>query len=166
MDSLKVDVSDLLHHPGSHRSVHVEAMLLDLSSGPVTVQEEDPLVLDAILERVSEGIVVRGEVQGQWHAVCSRCLTDVERPLTVQFSELFEEHPKDDETYPLSGESIDLELPLRDAVILDLPPVPLCSQDCVGLCSQCGVDRNVTDCGHTQTIKEHRWEALKDLKLN
>ena len=34
---------------------------------------------------------------------------------------------------------IDLEPIIRDAIGIALPFIPLCSEDCEGLCSQCGI---------------------------
>jgi uncharacterized protein len=38
----------------------------------------------------------------------------------------------------LEGDLLDLEPLLRDAVVLALPFQPLCTEDCPGLCPECG----------------------------
>ena len=165
MTGLRTNVADLLHHPGSRRTLHLEQPVSGLQTSGAGVPDTEPLVLDVALERVSEGIVARGQASGQWSAQCSRCLVPIERPFTVTFSELFEETPIDDETYPLQDETIDLELPVRDAILLDLPLLPLCKEDCVGLCPICGTDRNLETCDCVVDESDSRWSALKDLNL-
>ena len=77
--------------------------------------------LDLVLERVPDGIVVRGELHARWDGECSRCLARVAADLAVGVGELFEPHPLDGETYPLEGHEIDLEQLVRDALLLELP---------------------------------------------
>jgi uncharacterized protein len=58
---------------------------------------------------------------------------------------------------------LDLESLARDAVMLELPLAPLCSEDCLGLCPQCGANRNETSC--TCVIAgDPRWSALDALR--
>jgi hypothetical protein len=40
----------------------------------------------------------------------------------------------------MEGDIMDLEIPIRDAVVLSLPINPLCSEECRGLCPMCGVN--------------------------
>ena len=48
-------------------------------------------------------------------------------------------------------------------VVLELPFTPLCSQDCLGLCPECGVNRNLDpDHGHGEKI-DPRWDKLSEL---
>ena len=49
-------------------------------------------------------------------------------------------------TYPLPGDELDLEPLAHDACILELPLAPLCGEDCLGLCPECGVNRNLEPC--------------------
>ncbi len=41
-----------------------------------------------------------------------------------------------------------------ELLIVNLPMTVLCKEGCLGLCGQCGQDRNVTDCGHSQAQVE------------
>ena len=62
----------------------------------------------------------------------------------------------------LEGDLLDLEPVLRDAVVLALPLSPLCSDDCTGLCPECGV--RLADAGpghqHDDAVLPE-WEALR-----
>ena len=72
-----------------------------MAAGPIAVPPDAPVHVDATLERIPEGIVVRGEVDVVWAAECSRCLRPLEGTLAVGIDELFEPHPVDGETYLL-----------------------------------------------------------------
>ena len=66
---------------------------------------------------------------------------------------------------PYSGKVIDLSGPLREQILLAMPPSPVCDEECKGLCPQCGKDLNQGDCRCERTAIDPRWAALKDMKV-
>ena len=161
-----VNVADLLNRPGARRGERVEGRL---AGGPVTVVDsalrtDVPVVVDAVLEWVSDGLLATGTVDGAWEGPCRRCLGDVRGTLHVGFQELFEAAPREGETYPLGHHSVDLEPLAREALTLDLPLAPLCTGDCRGLCPTCGADLNRADCGCLPAAADPRWAALDMLR--
>ncbi len=160
-----MNVSDLLRRPGSTRQVHLEVPLEGLENLAARVEETEPLVLDLRLESLTGAIVASGRVRGRWSAVCSRCLAPLQNDFDLRLRELFEEEPVEEETYPLRREEIDLEQPLRDLVVPELPIVPLCRADCAGLCANCGANLNEGACECDAVPADPRWEALRDLDL-
>ena len=69
----------------------------------------------------------------------------------------------DEETY--SGKEIDLTAALREQILLQIPPPPLCGEDCLGLCVRCGKDLNEGECGCDRAVADPRWAALKGIQL-
>jgi uncharacterized protein len=165
MTGLHMNVSDLLRRPGSTRQVHLEVPLDGLENLSARVEETDPLVLDLRLESLTGAIVATGRVRGRWSAVCSRCLVPLQTDFDLHLREVFEADPVEDETYPLRRDEIDLEQPLRDVVVPELPIVPLCRPDCVGLCATCGANLDEGECDCAVVAADPRWEALRDLEL-
>ncbi|MCZ7530651.1 MAG: DUF177 domain-containing protein [Acidimicrobiia bacterium] len=163
MSELYADVADLLARPGA-RATRRGRVPIDASSAAVR-PTDDAVELDLTLEHVTDGIVVHGTVSGTWQGACSRCLEPVSGPLSVTVRELFEKEAVEGETFPITDDAIDLELPLRDAIVLDLPTVPLCRSDCAGLCPSCGVNRNEEQCTCTGEHADPRWDALDELRL-
>lgn len=163
--AFRLPVADLLRRPGASRVAHVEAPLADVRTVGSEVANDRPVVVDLTLERISDGIVVRGTIAAIWDAVCSRCLAPVTGDLVVHVDELFEPQPLEGETYSIDDDVIDLEPMVRDAIVFELPAAPLCSPDCAGLCPTCGADRNTTSCDcHTEDL-DPRWAALRSLDL-
>jgi uncharacterized protein len=154
MSGFRIDVADLLAHPGTRRALTLEAALDDLVGTSARV--EAPVSIDLMLERINEGIVARGTVTAVWKAECSVCLGDVERSLAVQVDELFEDHPVDGETYPIEGHEIDLEQLARDAVLLDLPLAPRCEPDCAP---------ESAGASDLEPPTDPRWAVLSELEL-
>ena len=142
----RISVAELLRRHGASRDLHVAEPLAGLGSPGAEISPDVPVTIDGTLERISEGIVVRGTVTAQWTAPCARCLTPVTGTIQTHVDELFEPHPLAGETYELEVDVIDLEPLVRDALLLELPAVPVCRDDCAGLCPQCGADRNTTSC--------------------
>ncbi len=71
--------------------------------------------------------------------------------------------PEDGETSRMHGDLLDLEPLLRDAVVLALPFQPVCTEQCPGLCVECGA-RLADDAGHTHDAAvDPRWAALQQL---
>jgi len=166
MTALRSNVSDLLHHPASRRKLSVEIPGSALGGVAGSRLSDAPLVVDVWLEHVPDGLVVHGTVAGEYESECSRCLRPVRGTFSVPVREMFERAPIEGETYPLEGEEVDLELPVRDTVLLDLPAAPLCREDCAGLCPSCGIDHNLAACECDLDPPDPRWDALRALTFD
>jgi uncharacterized protein len=162
---LVVPVADLLRRPGTAREEHREAVLDGLAVSGSAVAEGEPVVVDVHLESVNEGIVVTGHVRAPWGGECRRCLRSVEGELDATLLEVFEAEPAEGETRRLEGTTIDLEPVAREAVLLELPLAPLCTEACRGLCDQCGADRNEDPAHSHEDPRDPRWSALDTLKF-
>lgn len=168
-----LDMHDLARRPGSMLTVEraLEAPA-DLGSALVGVPEGSPIALDVRLEAVMEGVLVSGTARATMRGECGRCLDEVSRDIVADIQELYvypdradvaEETGDDDEDLrELDGDYADLEPVLRDAVVTALPFQPLCSPDCPGLCSECGV-KLADDPDHAHEILDPRWSALQSM---
>ena len=166
MKPFVVNISDLVDKPGARRRERVEGRLGE----PVTVVDstlrtEVPVVVDTLLEWVSDGLLATGTVEGAWEGPCRRCLTPVRGTLEVDVQELFEANPRDEDTYRLGHDRVDLEPLARESLVLDLPLAPLCRADCRGLCATCGADLNQGDCDCPPVDVDARWAGLDVLRL-
>src|ERR1017187_8028869 len=128
--------------PASARSeTRVVPVPADLGAGMVRVPADGDLELDVQLEEVTDGVLVTASVTAPLVGECARCLDEFTSSTQVSFQELFavEAGGSGDDGYLLDGDLLDLGLALRDALVLELPLSPLCSPDCAGLCSKCGI---------------------------
>src|SRR5947208_2652804 len=53
MSALRIDVADLLTHPGARRPLHLEAAVADL--GGTAARVDEPVVVDLVLQRAPDG---------------------------------------------------------------------------------------------------------------
>ncbi len=128
-------IADVRRRPGVQRPVTrsfpAEA-LGPIATSTATVPPEGEVVLDGVLEATGLDVVLTGTVTAPWEGECRRCLQPVVGTVEADLREVFTPHPVEGETWPVDGDSIDLAPVLRDAVLLTLPLVPLCSADCAG----------------------------------
>lgn len=135
----------------------------DIGNDMIGVPAGSPISLDLRLQAVGEGILATGVADVQLAGECARCLTAIEDEATIDIQELFlfpGVEPEDTEAARVEDDLVDLEPVLRDAVVLEMPFIPLCDPDCLGLCSICGADLNDDpDHNHGERI-DPRWAAL------
>jgi len=101
------------------------------------------------LRGVDRGIRIEGTIDARAAAECRRCLDEVEIPLHLDVDERLapgEEADLLSESNVLTGERLDLGDFVRQLTITALPMGVLCSEDCQGLCPQCGRNRNQGAC--------------------
>jgi uncharacterized protein len=126
------------------------------------------LELEVQLEGVTEGVLVTATVEAPLAGECARCLEPFTSAMTVRFQELFElaEGVTGPDGYVLDDAGfLDLEPALRDALVLDLPLSPLCTEDCLGLCAECGVRLADAPPGHGHAERGPLWAALQDFRV-
>lgn len=138
---------------------------VDLAVGMIGVPKDVDVELDMRLEAVMEGVLVTGTARAPLSGECSRCLDPLTSEIEVDFQELFfysvEDAGEDDSI--LDGELLDLEPIFRDAVVLALPLSPVCSDDCRGLCTECGVKLAEAGGDHRHEKIDARWASLQGL---
>lgn len=131
----------------------------------IRVPEGSLIDVDVRLESVSEGILVTGVVGAELVGECARCLGPVtaEQVFDLQDLYYFPGHDAEEDALFVVDDQIDLEQPMRDAIVLELPFTPLCREDCLGLCVTCGFVLN-DDPNHSHgEVIDPRWEALRSL---
>lgn len=136
-----LNVSDLLGPEASSRPVTItEAVNWKIEM--IEVAEDPPLTADLMLHPVSGGVAVTGRVQFETRDSCFRCLRITTTARDTSIGALFDRENDDDETYPLEGHEIDVSQMLRDEVLLSLPIVEDCGDDCPGVVTSTGTGLN------------------------
>jgi uncharacterized protein len=133
----------------------------------IGVPEGAPIELRLRLESVMEGVLVTGEADVPVAGSCARCLEPIEDTLVLDVQELFayagsttEATSEEDEVRRIEGDHLDLEPMVRDAVVLALPLAPVCTEDCRGLCVDCGQRLDDLPPDHTHEVIDPRWAGL------
>ncbi len=148
------------------KSVHRTAPApADLGVDMIGVPEGSDLLLDLRLEAVGEGVLVSGTVEVDLTGQCTRCLDPLSDHRTYDLQELYFYPGRDaeEDALRIQDDLVDLDPAVRAAVVLELPFAPLCRQDCLGLCPECGARLN-DDPEHTHgDVIDERWSVLDGL---
>jgi uncharacterized protein len=134
---------------------------------------------DLRLARTNRGLLVIADLTTSLQAQCSRCVRDIEVPIEIFIEEealpsldlntgrpIRPEAGEDDLLRLTDHHELDLESPVREAILLAEPIAPLCRPDCPGLCLVCGerLDEGTHD--HATDDIDPRLEALKAFKAD
>jgi DUF177 domain-containing protein len=103
--------------------------------------------------------------------VCSRCLEPAKESIAgeleiiaVRETGSVERFADVEDVIPLDDKEIlEFSEQIRQSILGAMPPKPLCSPDCLGLCPSCGENRNINSCTCSNETTDSRWDSLKDL---
>lgn len=160
-----VAVYDLMHRPGEMREKDLDVVVPEgFGNAVIGIKTGSTVHIEARLESLHDGILVSGRVRAPADGECVRCLIDVHQVVRVEFQELFAYSFDEAFDYTVHDDHVDLEPVVRDAVVLSLPFQPICQEDCLGLCPECGV-RLLDNPGHEHEAPvDPRWAALAGLE--
>ncbi len=129
----------------------------------------DQIMVQLQVENTGRIFLARGNVKTLLGLPCSRCLKDTslaidaDIELTLAHAGLAEKPDADEETIIFQGDTVDLSIPVHEVIFMAIPIIPLCQDDCRGLCPACGKDLNQGKCSCQQQEIDPRWEKLKNL---
>ena len=145
--SAMLDVNKALKYPGQVYPFQAE---LEIEEMEVL---NDPVVFTEVCAKgeffgTGDRVSIQGEVTARVTSRCAKCLESVSIPLQAELDAQFARQldPEDPDLYSFEGSKADLTDAVRDALLLELPYRFLCSEDCKGLCSNCGINLNLGTC--------------------
>lgn len=148
----------------------------------IAVPEGDIIELDVRCESVTEGILVTADIYAVATGECIRCLDPIEQVIDRRIQELYRYEPTDDkgrksrkkeeelddldedEALYVLGEQVNLDIPIFDAIVLSLPVNPLCDEECMGLCPDCGEKWESLPEDHAHEVIDARWAGLQEIQ--
>jgi uncharacterized protein len=178
---------ELPRRAGEMKEYQLDLEILEPVGVPlVAVPAGDVIELDIRLESVAEGILLSADLYAIAKGECIRCLDPVEVTVERKIQELYRYEPSNDkggkrkkhssrtdtsdeidldavDELWLDGNEMNLEIPIRDAIVLDLPVNPLCSEACLGLCPDCGEKWEKLPEDHAHEVIDARWAGLAGL---
>ena len=171
-----LNTHELPRRAGEMKEYHLD-IALDEKVGTELIGVSDVIHLDIRIESVDEGVLFTADVAATARGECSRCLAPVEIEVNRHIQELYRYQPQargrkreaepeleEDDELMMDGDILDMEIPLRDAIILSLPINPLCDLECEGLCPECGEPWSNLPDDHGHEAVDARWSGLADLK--
>ncbi|MCK5126036.1 MAG: DUF177 domain-containing protein [candidate division Zixibacteria bacterium] len=77
-----------------------------------------------------------------------------------------DEIPENETIVPFGTMVIEINEPIREAILLEVPLKPLCDETCKGICSICGGNKNKSMCDCKIETTDSRWDGLRALTEN
>jgi DUF177 domain-containing protein len=124
--------------------------------------------------RAGEKVELLGSVTAVVGFECDRCLAPLLLPVEQSFDLIYvpplgvgEEHELGEHDLSLGFYQhgiIDVDDLAREQIELALPMARLCTEDCRGLCPECGANLNLGECSCGEGLADPRWTALIELK--
>lgn len=160
---------DLVLGSGQHRQQQLSITVPPWRQGGFSYRVESgegDATLD--LSAMSSGLALRLRFEATLHGPCSRCLEPAVVHVEVDAREVHDPDSGDDELvcdFVVEHDDLDLAAWASDAVGIQFPVRVLCSDDCKGLCPQCGANWNHERCECVQPVGDPRWAKLAELSL-
>jgi len=186
-DSFKLNTYELPRRAGEMKEYELDIVVKEkFGVELISVPAGGLIEIDARLESVTEGILLSADVYAVAQGECIRCLDPVEIVIERKIQELYNYEPTNErgkkkrksstedltsedldvaDEFMMEGDILDLETPVRDAIVLSLPSNPICSQDCLGLCPECGSKWADLPEDHAHEVIDARWASLGGLTL-
>ena len=168
---MRYNLAQLLMEPtGSIRSYQLDEPLDGPQSG------RDWATGTVKILRTHQGVLVTARISTQVQTTCGRCLSEFQRLSSLTPEE--ESYPTVDPGIgqkmfpPDESEGIvhiddrhmlDLSDVVRQYVLTEIPIKPLCGDNCLGLCPECGTNLNEEKCKCDTAPVDPRWGALLEL---
>jgi len=157
---------------------HYEIRKIDGLDGSPELVVHGPMDIRCTLTRKGDTKVeLQGRLQASLTLTCDRCLSSYAREVDAELQMLFEVETDDSwqvkdleykipdlDTVLLDEPIIDLDDVIRQQLYLALPMKSLCSEQCKGICSRCGVNLNHAACQCADGHKESPFAVLAQLK--
>jgi len=136
-----------------------------------------PLQVSLSHYRAGTEIFISGTLEAASTAACSRCAEEFDLPSHRRFryvlapkvmsddNDLAALKAEDLEFSFYQGDEVDLSPLIREQALLALAERPLCSDECRGLCPQCGANHNQGDCECTIGGPDPRLAVLRSFKV-
>ncbi|MDE8702986.1 DUF177 domain-containing protein [Adlercreutzia equolifaciens] len=179
MEAVKIHLPQELFESAEMRPYEGTVACDRLEAGPDTYTFEGPVAWSVEVTNTGDGLLVMGRAQAQATTQCARCLEDVSYDLSGDIegyylvggeeAETPEDLEDDEFEYVPDNHVIDIAPLIEQALLLELPLVPLCDDDCKGLCPHCGKNLNEGPCDcdeKASSTDDNPFAALKNLHFD
>ena len=162
---MKIKFSELKSPKGQSKKVSYDVDLKDFYFDGEKIKSSEKIVLSGEATYKDEIIILNANLKGNLELICSRCLDTFIYPIDIDIEERFTNNKEleDQEIMFVDGDTLDITEIIENSIISTLPIKRLCKEDCKGLCSQCGENKNVENCSCLDYDVDVRLAKLREL---
>jgi uncharacterized protein len=121
-----------------------------------------------IVQNLDSRVLLSGTLRAEGRTECGRCLKEFsigwDVPVDLQVLRDVDTDESEGVTLLIlqqKGE-VDLSDSLRECAVLGYPHAAVCSEECKGMCPECGIDRNQGTCECEDLNVDPRWDGLPE----
>jgi len=118
----------------------------------------EPVTGQFILSNLGIGYQFSGSFGAKVSQPCVRCLDPVVEDVEFDVNETYlldgQDDPDQEDVFALDSDVLDVSDVVRQHLLIEVTEFPLCSEDCKGLCPDCGANLNSTVCSHQKSLEE------------
>lgn len=164
---MKLNLARMKQIVGSVSEFDFKEQTLDLNLEREGINTVGPVRIKGKVENVGDRIFeAAGQIEVIATGLCSRCLTQTQVRLVIDFSLKFSDvvsESDEEDIIQFNGDEIDIYPQIVNEIILNWPGQILCKTDCKGLCPKCGANMNTTVCECKTENIDPRLAVLKQL---
>ena len=165
-----IDVSSILKEFGGKLEINDEIIMEPFEFGGEEFTLEAPVKVKGTIVNNGKSLQLTADVETVLGTQCGRCLAyidvDTEFSLDEHFVRSEDGTPTDDEVITFDGHTIELDNVVFDNLLMNIDGKYLRTDDCKGLCPECGWDLNEGDGDGNKEFIDPRWAGLADLMKN
>ncbi|XEQ92703.1 hypothetical protein SCACP_15540 [Sporomusa carbonis] len=167
---MKINIGQLRKDIGGTQSFSFKTSAEDLGVDNQQGLWSDIITVEIQVTNKGNIYQITGTVNTAINQCCSRCLEPMVHVLNIPFSEDYKETELEEidnfssrEINYFTGDEIDITDLIRENILLAEPLKPVCSENCRGLCPECGTNLNIDTCGCNPIKTDPRLAVLEKL---
>ena len=165
MISVKVNIASVLKNDGASQSFSGEVVLGKVEYMGSTLDFEKPLAVSGNVLNIGGTIEISAQITGRYTTECARCGKDVAEDFSADLFESMENDFSDidEECISVQGNVMDISGSIDACIFGNIPMQSLCSEECKGLCPECGINLNEKECNCDTTVYDPRFAIFRNL---
>ncbi|MDD4680847.1 MAG: DUF177 domain-containing protein [Clostridia bacterium] len=178
---MKIHFEDLLQEKDSNQSFDISLKLPDLTWQGEPLSFRKPISVSGLIVKRGDILELNANVKSEIILQCGFCLESYSQRLDFSFETrlvkpavegILDDRDLDEDNmdaFPYEGSDVDLTRIVQEFLLLELPILRRCKENCKGLCALCGSNLNQEKCKCFNTedddsdhLADERLQVLKD----
>ena len=161
-----INFSDLLSKKNRKKEISLSFELEPFEFEGEEIRAIEKVDVKGVAISEKDVILIEASIKTKLKLNCSRCLDTFIYPIDIDIEERFtksKELQEDEELIFVEDDTLDIIQIVENCIISTLPIKRLCKEDCKGLCSQCGTNKNIKECQFDDFDVDIRLAKLREL---
>ena len=160
-----INFSDLLSKKNRKKQISLTFELETFEFEGEEIRAIEKVDVEGVAISENDVIVINASIKTKLQLSCSRCLDTFIYPIDIDIEERFtnDKELQNEETMFVDSDTLNITEIIENSIISTLPIKRLCKEDCKGLCSQCGANKNVENCSCFDYDVDIRLAKLREL---